>query len=130
MPTATIRGGGRNLRDGVASVARGGMGAEGAPGDLIGREAITTISFAATGAGSGDSRPQPVRDIATVSNGRVVIETTEPTKLLHALTTWAGEHSVELKGLTVTPRTLEDVYLKLTGEAEEKEGRDAQAAEE
>ena len=122
------------LADRVAIIARGKIVAEGAPVDLIGREAITTISFAATGAdpgaGSGDSLPQPLRDIATVSNGRVVIETTEPTKLLHALTTWAGEQVFELDNLTVTPRTLEDVYLKLTAEAEDKEGRDAQEAEE
>ncbi|MCH8009417.1 MAG: ABC transporter ATP-binding protein [Chloroflexi bacterium] len=117
----------------VAIIARGEIVAEGAPADLIGREAITTISFsdpgAATGAGSGDSLPQPLRDIATVSNGRVVIETTEPTKLLQSLTAWATQRSVELEGLTVAPRTLEDVYLKLTAEPEPEEIVEAQAQE-
>ena len=122
------------LADRVAIIARGQIVAEGAPVDLIGREAITTISFAATGAatgaGAGDGLPEMVRDIATVSNGRVVIETAEPTKLLHALTSLAAEQVFELDNLTVAPRTLEDVYLKLTGEAEDKEGGDAQEDDE
>ena len=117
------------LADRVAIIARGKIVAEGAPIDLIGREAITTISFSDPGAGSGDGLPDMVRDIATVSNGRVVIETTEPTKLLHALTTWAGEQVVELDNLTVTPRTLEDVYLKLTAEPEPEEIVEAQTQE-
>ena len=113
------------LADRVAIIARGKIVAEGAPVDLIGREAITTISFA----GSGDGLPEMVRDIATVSNGRVVIETAEPTKLLQSLTAWATQRSVELEGLTVAPRTLEDVYLKLTGEPEPDEVGEAQAQE-
>ena len=109
------------LADRVAIIARGEIVAEGAPVDLIGREAITTISFSDLGSGAGDGLPPPVRDIATITNGRVVIETAEPTKLLQSLTAWAGERGVELEGLTVAPRTLEDVYLKLTGEAEPEE---------
>ncbi len=102
------------LADRVAIIARGKIVAEGAPIDLIGREAITTISFA----DPGDSMREAVHDIATVKNGRVIIETAEPTRLLRALTTWAGERSLELEGLTVAPRTLEDVYLKLTADPE------------
>jgi ABC-2 type transport system ATP-binding protein len=114
------------LADRVAIIARGEIVAEGAPIDLIGREAITTISFAEP----SHDLPQMVRDVASVSNGRVLIETTEPTKLLHTLTAWAAERSLELEGLTVAPRTLEDVYLKLTGEPEIEEGPEAQEAEE
>ena len=114
------------LADRVAIIARGEIVAEGAPVDLIGREAVTTISFS----GSGEGLPEMVRDIATVSDGRVVIETAEPTKLLQSLTAWATQRSVALEGLTVAPRTLEDVYLKLTGEAEDKEGGDAQEGDE
>ncbi len=113
------------LADRVAIIARGEIVAEGAPIDLIGREAVTTISFSDPGAGL----PQSIRDIATVANGRVTIETTEPTKLLHALTTWAGERLFELDGLTVAPRTLEDVYLKLTAEPDAEEQAEAQAQE-
>ncbi len=113
------------LADRVAIIARGEIVAEGAPIDLIGREAVTTISFAEPSAGL----PEALHEIATVSNGRVTMETTEPTKLLHALTTWAGERLFELDGLTVAPRTLEDVYLKLTGDPDAEEQAEAQAQE-
>ena len=104
------------LADRVAIIAKGKVVADGAPIDLIGREAKTTVSFADPGAA------HPYRDVAAVNNGRVVIETTEPTKLLHELTGWASEQSLELEGLTVAPLSLEDVYLKLTGEAEARAG--------
>jgi ABC-2 type transport system ATP-binding protein len=51
----------------------------------------------------------------------VEIETDEPTKTLHALTSWAVEHSIELQGLTVSRASLEETYLRLTREAEAKE---------
>jgi ABC-2 type transport system ATP-binding protein len=106
------------LADRVAIIARGEIVAEGALLDLIGHEAVTTISFANPDAGSDDSLPEAVREIASVINGRVVVETREPTALLHALTSWASERSLELEGLSVAPRTLEDVYLQLTAEPE------------
>jgi len=106
----------QRLADRVAIIAHGKIVAEGAPADLIGREKRTTISFA----DPGDGPPIPVREIATMSGGNVVIETDEPTKMLHILTSWAAERGVELEGLMVAPVTLEDVYLKLTGASEEE----------
>jgi ABC-2 type transport system ATP-binding protein len=46
---------------------------------------------------------------------QVVIETREPTRALHTLTAWAVEKGVELGGLTVATRSLEDAYLDLVG---------------
>ncbi len=37
-------------------------------------------------------------------------------KALHDLTGWALEHNVELESLNVARPSLEDVYLRLTGE--------------
>jgi len=111
------------LADRVAIIARGEIVAEGAPIDLIGREAITTISFEDPGDGPP---PYPVSEFATLIDGRIVIETSGPTALLYALTSWATEHSVELEGLTVAPWTLEDVYLKLTADPELEEGPEAE----
>ncbi len=49
-------------------------------------------------------------------NGDIVIDTTEPTRALAVLTTWAIERSLELPGLEVTRPSLEDVYLELAGQ--------------
>jgi ABC-2 type transport system ATP-binding protein len=46
----------------------------------------------------------------------VVLRTSEPTRLLHELTTQAVAEGRELEGLVVRPPTLEDVYLLLTQE--------------
>jgi ABC-2 type transport system ATP-binding protein len=49
----------------------------------------------------------------------VVIRTTEPTELLHQLTTEAIAEGRQLEGLSVRRPTLEDVYLSLTEEPAE-----------
>jgi ABC-2 type transport system ATP-binding protein len=49
----------------------------------------------------------------------VVIVTTEPTRVLHELTTEALAGGVELERLEVRRPTLEDVYLTLTGDEDE-----------
>ena len=46
------------------------------------------------------------------------LETRDPTRLLHELTTWALAADVELGALEVSRPSLEDVYLALTGETE------------
>ena len=48
------------------------------------------------------------------------LETATPTRALHDLTSWAVGASVELADLEVTRRSLEDIYLELTGEAPEQ----------
>ena len=60
-----------------------------------------------------------VADLPTggrVDEGRVVIETEDPTGTLHALTGWAIARGVPLGQLTVARRSLEDVYLELVGQ--------------
>jgi ABC-2 type transport system ATP-binding protein len=47
-----------------------------------------------------------------------VLETDAPTGTLHRLTGWAVASGVELRGLEVARRSLEDVYLQLTAETE------------
>ena len=49
----------------------------------------------------------------------IVIATEEPTRVLHELTAQALADGVELEGLEVHRRTLEDVYLELTREEDE-----------
>jgi ABC-2 type transport system ATP-binding protein len=84
--------------------------AEGAPSELASRGAVYRVSW--------------------VENGRPrVMETEDPTELLHRLTGEALERGERLEGLAVTRPSLEDVYLDLTADAEsaarvpEKAGR-------
>ena len=49
----------------------------------------------------------------------IVVSTTEPTRVLHELTTEALARGEELERLEVRRPTLEDVYLSLTGDDEE-----------
>ena len=104
------------LADRVAIIVDGRIVAEDTPGDLISRDAATTITFRLPP--GVRELPGAVRDDARVEDGQVTIETNEPTKLLHELTGWAVEQAIELEGLTVSRTSLEDVYLKLTQDAE------------
>jgi ABC-2 type transport system ATP-binding protein len=102
------------LSDRVAIIDGGRIVAEGAPHELMSQESSTRIMF----------RP-PTQQIpehlgAVGKNGSIVIDTAEPTAALYELTTWAVERNVSLEGLTVSPTTLEDVYLSLVGDVDER----------
>jgi ABC-2 type transport system ATP-binding protein len=85
------------LADRVGVLRHGEIVAVGPPSELIGSAPATEIRY---------------RD-----NGReVVLETDEPTRVLHELTTKAIEENRELEGLVVRRPSLEDVYLSLTDE--------------
>ncbi len=86
------------LADRVAIVKDGRLVAEGAPAELAGGPTRYRVTY---------------RD-----NGRVrEHDTDEPTALLHRLTSEALAAGRALEGLSVTRPSLEDVYLRLTGEA-------------
>jgi ABC-2 type transport system ATP-binding protein len=62
---------------------------------------------------------QPATEVRYRRNGEeVVMQTEEPTKLLHELTSRAIAAGHELEGLEVRRASLEDVYLSLTKEEE------------
>jgi ABC-2 type transport system ATP-binding protein len=103
----------QNLADRVAVIAGGAIVAEGPPDEIGGRRtAETTIRFAPP----ADGLPPLAAVVA--ANGVLEIRTTAPTRVLHELTAWAVEHSIELEGLEVLQPTLEDVYLELTADSE------------
>ena len=88
------------LADRVAVLRRGEIVAAGPPSQLIGSVPATEIRYR--------------------ENGReVVLETDQPTRMLHELTERALAENRELEGLLVTRPTLEDVYLTLTQEEPE-----------
>jgi ABC-2 type transport system ATP-binding protein len=83
------------LADRLAILREGDIVATGSPGELLAGHAGVEIRFR--------------------RNGReIVIDTDEPTRVLHELTAEAVANGEELEGLEVHRRSLEDVYLELT----------------
>jgi ABC-2 type transport system ATP-binding protein len=95
----------QRLADRVAVIQAGQIVALGTPSELIGQAGVTEIRYR-----DGDEL--------------VVLETHEPTRVLHELTARAVASGRELDHLEVRRPTLEDVYLELVG-GEGAEGREA-----
>jgi len=88
------------LADRLAVLRDGVIIREGTPAELTGGSSETEVRYR--------------------KDGREVVEhTTDPTRLLHELTTEALAEGRELEGLSVRRPTLEDVYLSLTADHEE-----------
>jgi ABC-2 type transport system ATP-binding protein len=104
-----------HLADRVAIVVHGRIVAQGAPRDLAKGAHAAVVRFALP----PEAPPLPAGIAPAASaNGLLVVETEEPTRLLHTLTSWAVEHQLDLEGLTVTRASLEETYLRLTRDAE------------
>ena len=88
----------QQLADRVGVLREGRIAALGTPGELIGAAPATEIRYR--------------------ENGEVVVvQTEEPTRILHELTARALAEGIELDGLEVRRPTLEEVYLLLTEES-------------
>jgi ABC-2 type transport system ATP-binding protein len=109
----------QTLADRVAIIRKGRIVAEGDPSELIGRETVSTIRFRASADAEDLLEGMPA---STSDHGFVRIETDSPTAALHRLTGRAHERGIELEDLTVSRASLEDLYLRLVGEADEAEG--------
>jgi len=97
------------LSDRLAVIANGRIVAEGTVDSLREQRAGTVISFRAP--------PAEILDglhTRRLEDGRVTIETDEPTRVLHDLTTRAADAGLEFQDLRVAPVSLEDIYLELT----------------
>jgi ABC-2 type transport system ATP-binding protein len=104
----------QQLADRVGIMARGKLIALGSPDELVGRDTETIIEF---DFGGRDGTP-PLPPNAVIEDGRVVIRTMYPTRVLDPLVTWAASSGRELGGLEVTRPSLEDVYLQLVASSE------------
>ncbi len=91
--------------------------AEGTPDTIAGRDVGAALVTFKT-PGGVDAGELPLPDGAERTNGRVVFSSQTPTRDLAPLVAWASERGVELEGLTVTRRSLEDIYLELTSGGE------------
>ena len=96
----------QSLADDVAILVAGRIAAQGPPAILTAGKQ-TRIRFYLQ-----DGTPPPSR--GTAVGDYFEINTDEPTRELHELTSWAVERGVELDQLTVSHASLEDVYLELT----------------
>ena len=96
------------LSDCLAVIADGRIVAGGTVTSLREQRTGTVITFrAASGILDGlESR--------RLDDGRVTIETDEPTRVLHQLTSRAADAGLQLEELRVAPVSLEDIYLELT----------------
>ena len=111
----------QTLADRVAIIAAGEIVAEGAPGELGGRDAAALISFRLpSGVGAGELPRVVAAALGGAGpphpNGQLQLRTDEPVAILNALTSWALARDLELAGLEVRRPSLEDVYLELTAE--------------
>jgi ABC-2 type transport system ATP-binding protein len=88
------------LADRVAVLRRGEIVASGTPAELIAQAPSTVIRYRRDGE-------------------EVVVETEEPVRVLHELTSQALRDGFDLQGLEVHRPTLEEVYLSLTEELAE-----------
>ena len=101
------------LADRLAIIADGRIVATGTADELIGATTATTIRFRVA-----DGVEPPEFLGARGAGSAFEIETAEPTKTLHELTGWALSVGEELHQLEIGRRSLEDVYLQLTADAE------------
>ena len=106
------------LADGVVIVDHGRLVAEGTPAELTGTDG--QLRFRAEPGLSTDSLLSALPDGTAVKEspaGHYVVEVqgrVDP-QLLAAVTGWCADHGVLAKDLSVESRTLEDVFLELTG---------------
>jgi ABC-2 type transport system ATP-binding protein len=108
------------LADRVAVIARGEVVAIGRPESIGGRDmGDVRIRFRLPDGVAVDALPVgPVK----IDDGMVELTTDREIEQLHRLTGWAIERGVALVGLSVERLTLEDVYLRLTGHADDGAG--------
>ena len=104
------------LADRVAVMAAGRIVATGTVDELIGSgEQVSRIRF---------RLPEgvvPPEALGARREGSVLrLETTTATRTLNELTSWAVNAAVDLAELEVSRRSLEDIYLELTGEPPEQ----------
>jgi ABC-2 type transport system ATP-binding protein len=108
------------LADRIAFIAQGEIVAAGPPGRLGGRcAAAARISFTLP-RGLETAELSPSLPVRIDSQGAVEVRSDHPPADLHAPAGWALDNGVDLPDLAVHRLSLEDVYLRLTGDEEDR----------
>ncbi|MFC3742286.1 ABC transporter ATP-binding protein [Paractinoplanes deccanensis] len=106
----------QRLADRVGVLRDGRLLTVGSPGELRAASDLpTVISFRIPGGGLSGLPPLSARP--RLAGGVVRLDSREPVADTWHLTAWATARWTPLEDLTVSPPTLEDIYLALTGEA-------------
>jgi ABC-2 type transport system ATP-binding protein len=107
----------QELADRAAIIVKGRIAAEGPPDELGGRAgAEAIISFRLPDGVSPSELPSPFTS-SDPSESAVTHASADPVPDLRGLLDWAQAKGRDLPGLEVRRPSLEDVYLRLTGEA-------------
>jgi ABC-2 type transport system ATP-binding protein len=106
------------LADTVAVVDHGKVIATGSPGELTARGASGTLRFRATAgldvSALRDVLPEGTQVHETLT-GHYLVEGAVDPRLLASVTAWCADRGVMPEDLTIDRRTLEDVFIDLTG---------------
>jgi ABC-2 type transport system ATP-binding protein len=106
------------LADRVVIISAGTIVAQGTPDTLAGREnAAAVIRFKKP---DRASLPTEIGSAARSDGDFIELDTTDPTRALYELTSWAVQQNISLDALEVTRPSLEDVYLQITESAEQR----------
>ena len=106
------------LADRVAIMVNGKIVAEGTPKELANHELETTIRFQLNS--TDGTLPQHLVSKSTSSGDSIAIKTDTPTETLFELTRWSIDTGNQLKEITVSRPSLEEIYLKLVDKSETK----------
>lgn len=103
-----------HLADRIVVISNGLIAAEGTAGDLADQVELRTRIAWDPAEVPIDALPERIRAELTTSSDHVVIETTDVTDVVHALSHWAATNSARLDSLSVQRPNLEDTFLRLT----------------
>jgi ABC-2 type transport system ATP-binding protein len=108
------------LADRVAVIAGGHIVAEGSPSSLAGRDQVAArVKFRPPEIALPDALAAEL-GLAPTADGLLELAPEALTAALARLTGWAAGAGVELEGLQIVRPSLEDVYLQLTGAADQR----------
>jgi ABC-2 type transport system ATP-binding protein len=110
----------QHLADRVAVMRDGEIIASGRPEELGGRDLRPAeIRFSLPRTIALGDLPEMPCESRSLDGERVLVVTREPVRATQILTTWAVERGADLGNFSVAQPTLEDIYLELTGGAEQ-----------
>jgi len=120
----------QHLADRVVVMSGGRIIAQGTPTSLGHERPEVEISFRLPSGTDVAQLPPRLRGLVECRDGHASLRTTEPTTVLHELTSWAlARGDGELDGLQVVRPSLEDVYLQLMAEQAGEHGAESGAHE-
>jgi ABC-type multidrug transport system ATPase subunit len=108
------------LADRVGVMVSGRLVAVDTPANLVAREQMAVIRFRLPPGTGPDGLPALSGPVQS-EDGVVTVESARPTADLEEVTSWAVQRGVELADLSLTRASLEDVYLRLTGDTGDRQ---------